>query len=216
LSRSLSAKYRHARFLRYFRCGFARPPRWRPPVIPLALDPARVPIALAGNGPLAVRRLTQLREGGADPAVYSPEPDQEFAAFAGERLVRALPFDGDLDAVRVLFVVGLDPAVEANLAKLARARGVLVNVEDVVPLCDFHSPSVVRRGDLLLTVSTGGRSPTLASLLRQRLEALFPEDWADRLRHVAGLRDQLRKDGASMAAIAKATKDLVKREGWLP
>ncbi|MCG5243274.1 bifunctional precorrin-2 dehydrogenase/sirohydrochlorin ferrochelatase [Azospirillum doebereinerae] len=185
-------------------------------MIPLAIDPARVPIALAGNGPLAVRRLTQLREGGADPVVYSPEPDAEFAALAGERLVRALPFDRDLDAVRVLFVMGLDPAVETTLAKLARSCGVLVNVEDVIPLCDFHSPSVVRRGDLLLTVSTGGRSPTLASLLRQRLETLFPEIWSDRLRQIAGLRDQLRKDGASMAAIAKATKSLVTREGWLP
>lgn len=185
-------------------------------MIPLALDPARVPMALAGNGPLALRRLAQLREGGADPVVYSPEPDGELAALAGERLVRALPFTADLDAVRVLYVMGLEPAVAESLASLARSRNVLVNVEDVVPLCDFHSPSVVRRGDLLLTVSTGGRSPTLASLLRQRLEALFPEVWAERLRGVAALRDRMRKDGASMSDIAKTTKDLVAREGWLP
>ncbi len=185
-------------------------------MIPLALDPARVPIALAGNGPLAVRRLTQLREGGADPAVYSPEPDGEFTALAGDRLVRALPFTDELDAVRVLYIMGLEPAVAKSLAELARSRGVLVNVEDVIPLCDFHSPSVVRRGDLLLTVSTGGRSPTMASLLRQRLETLFPESWGERLRAIATLRDRLRKDGASMSTIARATKDLVAREGWLP
>lgn len=185
-------------------------------VIPLALDPARVPIALAGNGPLAVRRLTQLREGGGDPVVYSPEPDGELIDLAGERLVRALPFTRDLDAVRVLFVMGLEPAVEKTLAEMARARGVLVNVEDVVPLCDFHSPSVVRRGDLLLTVSTGGRSPTLASLVRQRLETLFPEAWAERVSAIATLRDRLRGEKASMSAIAKATKELIAREGWLP
>ncbi len=185
-------------------------------MIPLALDPARVPIALAGNGPLAVRRLTQLREGGGNPLVYSPEPDGELAELAGDRLVRALPFTDDLDAVRVLFVMGLDPAVEKTLAEMARARGVLVNVEDVVPLCDFHSPSVVRRGDLLLTVSTGGRSPTLASLVRQRLETLFPEAWAERLSAIAALRDRLRGEKASMSTIAKATKDLIAREGWLP
>ncbi len=185
-------------------------------MIPLAIDPARVPIALAGNGPLAVRRLTQLRDGGANPAVYSPDPDAEFAALAGEALTRALPGPDDLDAARVLFVMGLDPAVERALAELARSRGVLVNVEDVIPLCDFHSPSVVRRGDLLLTVSTGGRSPTLASLLRQRLETLFPESWAERLRTIAALRDAMRKDGASMAEVGKAAKDLIAREGWLP
>ncbi|SMH59962.1 precorrin-2 dehydrogenase/sirohydrochlorin ferrochelatase family protein [Azospirillum agricola] len=185
-------------------------------MIPLVLDPARAPMALAGNGPLAVRRLTQLREGGADPTVYSPEPDGEFAALAGERLVRALPGPDELDAVRVLFVAGLDPAVETELAERARARRILVNVEDVVPLCDFHSPSVVRRGDLLLSVSTGGRSPTLARLLRERLEALFPEVWAERLRTISDLRDGMRKAGASMSAIATATKERIAREGWLP
>lgn len=185
-------------------------------MIPLALDPARVPIALAGNGPLAVRRLAQLREGGADPLVYSPEPDADFAEMAGASLIRALPSGDDLDALRVLFVMGLDPAVEKGLAELARSRRVLVNVEDVVPLCDFHSPSVVRRGDLLLTVSTGGRSPTLASLVRQKLEALFPESWGERLRTIAALRDGMRKDGASMTEVGKAAKDLIAREGWLP
>lgn len=185
-------------------------------MIPLALDPARVPIALAGNGPLAMRRLTQLREGGADPVVYSPDPAADFAELAGASLVRALPSGSDLDRLRVLFVMGLAPTVERELAELARSHRVLVNVEDVVPLCDFHSPSVVRRGDLLLTVSTGGRSPTLASLVRQRLESLFPESWAERLRTIAALRDGMRKDGASMAEVGKAARELIAREGWLP
>lgn len=185
-------------------------------MIPLAIDPALVPIALAGRGPLAIRRLAQLREAGADPLVFSPEPDGELAAFAGDRLVRALPYLADLDAIRLLYVMGLEPAVERSLADLARSRRVLVNVEDVTPLCDFHSPSVVRRGDLVMTVSTGGRSPTLASLLRQRLEALFPEEWAERLGRIAALRDRLRGDGASMAAVARETKDMIAREGWLP
>nr|WP_211113779.1 NAD(P)-dependent oxidoreductase [Azospirillum picis] len=182
----------------------------------MAIDPARVSIALAGQGPLAVRRLAQLREGGADPAVYSPEPDGELAALAGDRLFRALPQAGDLDGIGLLYVMGLGPEAEQALAELARRHRVLVNVEDVVPLCDFHSPSVVRRGDLVLTVSTGGRSPTLASLLRQRLEALFPEVWAERLRAVAALRDRRRAEGAAMSEVARESREMIAREGWLP
>ena len=185
-------------------------------MIPLALDPARVVIALAGNGPLAVRRLTQLREGGADPQVFSPEPDGEFAALAGDRLVRALPVAADLDKVGVLYVMGLGTETETALAELARQRRVLVNVEDVIPLCDFHSPSVVRRGDLVMTISTGGRSPTLASLLRQRLEALFPEEWAERQRIIAEFRNRRPAEGAAMPAVARETRELLDREGWLP
>lgn len=185
-------------------------------MIPLALDPARVVIALAGNGPLAVRRLTQLREGGADPQVFSPEPDGEFAALAGDRLVRALPVAADMDKIGVLYVMGLGMETETALAELARQRRVLVNVEDVIPLCDFHSPSVVRRGDLVMTVSTGGRSPTLASLLRQRLETLFPAEWAERLRTIADFRNRRRAEGASMSEVARETRELIDRERWLP
>lgn len=185
-------------------------------MIPLALDPAQVRIALAGSGPLAARRLVQLRDGGADLLVYSLDEDGEFAALAGSAAIRRLPEGGDFDRFQVLYVVGLDNGIAEPLAGTARARRVLVNVEDVVPLCDFHSPSVVRRGELLLTISTGGRSPTLASLLRQRLEALFPDTWGERLQRIAELRGELKAKGAGMSEIAAATKALVAREGWLP
>jgi len=185
-------------------------------VIPVALDPARLRFALAGQGPLAFRRLTQLLEGGADPVVYAPEPDADFTALAGDRLVRSLPARDDLSDVRVLFVVGLEPDVAEGLASLARELGILVNVEDVVPLCDFHAPSVVRRGDLLLTVSTGGKSPALAQMVRERLEALFPAAWAERIADIAALRDRLRADGAKGADVIRATRDFIAAKGWLP
>lgn len=184
-------------------------------MIPLALDPARVRVALAGQGPLARRRLSQLRDAGADPAVFSPSPDADFTEFAGAGLVRSLPADADLTGVRVLFVAGLEDAEASALAERARALGILVNVEDVIPLCDFHVPSLVRRGDLLLTVSTGGKSPALAQMVREKLEALFPAAWAERLAEIAALRDRLRAEGAPGPAILRATRDFVAGKGWL-
>ena len=185
-------------------------------MIPIALDPAHVRIALAGQGPLAKRRLTQLLDGGASPAVYSPQPDAEFTTLAGDALVRSLPSPADLDGVQVLFVVGLDDAVAEGLAVQARERGILVNVEDVVPLCDFHAPSVIRRGDLLMTVSTGGKSPALAQMVRERLEALFPASWSERLAEIAALRDRLRAEGAKGPDVLRATRDFIAGKGWLP
>lgn len=184
-------------------------------MIPVALDPAHVRMALVGQGPLAKRRLAQLLEGGAAPAVYSPEADAELATLAGDGLRRALPSPGELDGVQLLFVVGIaDEAAEA-LARQARDRGILVNVEDVIPLCDFHSPSVIRRGDLLLTVSTGGKNPALAQVLRERLETLFPAVWADRLAELAALRDRLRGAGAKGPEVLRACRDLIAAKGWL-
>ena len=73
----------------------------------------------------------------------------------------------------------------ARLVQLARDAGVPVNVEDVPELCDFHVPATVRRGDLLLTISTGGRAPGLSRILREWLEDRFDEQWTARLDDLA-------------------------------
>jgi len=74
----------------------------------------------------------------------------------------------------------------------------------------------VRRGDLLVTVSTNGRSPTLARRLRQFLEQLLVADWAVRVARVGALRDRLRAGGASLSAVGQASEALIDEERWLP
>ena len=94
--------------------------------------------------------------------------------------------------------------------------GVLVNVEDRKAWCDFHLPAVIRRGDLVLTVSTNGRSPGLARRIRRRLEGLFGPEWGERVDHVAARRDEWRAAGATMGQVARLTDALVARNRWLP
>jgi len=114
----------------------------------------------------------------------------------------------------MLFVAGLDPALAAELAATARTHRVLVNVEDMPMLCDFHVPALVRRGDLTVAISTGGRGPGLAGALRRRLELLFDEEWTGRLLCAEAERRRLREAGATQARIARAMAQLV--AGWLP
>jgi precorrin-2 dehydrogenase/sirohydrochlorin ferrochelatase len=59
-----------------------------------------------------------------------------------------------------------------------RARGVLVNVLDDMPHCDFAAPAIVRRGHLAIAISTGGRSPALARRLREELGERYGPEWA--------------------------------------
>jgi siroheme synthase-like protein len=63
---------------------------------------------------------------------------------------------------------------------------------DDVPHCDWAAPAVVRRGDLVLAVGTGGASPAIARRVRERLEAEYGEEWAELLRVVADVRDEVR------------------------
>jgi precorrin-2 dehydrogenase / sirohydrochlorin ferrochelatase len=186
-------------------------------MIPIVLDPRNVPLALVGRGEVAVRRLDGLLAGGADALqVFSDQPSDALAAAAGERLQRRLPDDEELAGLRVLWIADLPLALAVPLARRARALGLLVNVEDVIAWCDFHNPSVVRRGDLLLTVSTGGKSPGLAARIRQELADRFGPEWALRLERLGAKRAAWRRRPRPLAELARLTDAVIERERWLP
>jgi precorrin-2 dehydrogenase / sirohydrochlorin ferrochelatase len=74
--------------------------------------------------------------------------------------------------------------VNHSVAEAARTRNILCNSVDDPPDCDFFYPSVVRRGDLQIAISTAGKSPALAQQLREELDAILPSDtgaWLDQL-----------------------------------
>lgn len=185
-------------------------------MIPVIIDPKQVPVALVGRGHAAQRRLELLIEGGAERlTVFADQPSAELAARAGARLHRRLPEVEELSSVALLWIVDLPLAAAAPLARAARAAGCLVNVEDVTPLCDFHNPAQVRRGDLLLTVSTGGRSPGLAARIRAELARAFGAEWADRLNLIAAKRAVWRRPGRSLDDLARLTDATIDANGWL-
>lgn len=176
-------------------------------MIPVMLDPQRLRIGLAGRDTLAVRRLGWFRHFGATPVLYSDTPGGTFAEAAGDVLIPRLPDAGDLAALDLLWIADLDHDTAADLAARARRAKVLVNVEDDVPLCDLHTPAVVKRGRLVIAAGTGGASPAVASVVRAKLEEAFPENWGQVLEDIAAARARLRAEGvhgAELAADAKA------------
>lgn len=178
-------------------------------MIPLFLDPAQGRAAVVGRGLLALRRLIWLREAGADPDVFSDEPEPELAAAAGARLVERLPSTKDLASFKAVWISDLPHNLAKPIALVARAVRVLVNVEDMPALCDFHTPAVLRRGKLTLAAGTGGASPAVARAARERLEEVFPETWADALDDIAQSRAALRENGAGFDdLVADARKRL--------
>lgn len=184
-------------------------------MIPVHLDPAFVQIALIGNGPLALRRLAQLREGGADPIVFGDDPSVALAQEARCALRVGLPSDRDLTHFQVIWIADLPLTQATALAASARALGRLVNVEDVNALCDFHAPAVVRRGALTLSAGTGGASPTAARAARRRLAHAFGHDWGNALTEIASARARLRAEGAGPAALKADAEDRLRRRGLI-
>lgn len=190
-------------------------------MIPLALNPYRLKIGLAGAGPAALRRFQALRAAGAGESLTIFTSDQNLAeqiqqVEAKAALMPRLPSDAEIAGLNFLWIVGLDEAQYRPLAEAARAQRVLVNVEDVPEFCDFHSVAELRRGDLLLTISTNGQAPGLASAIRKYLETLFPESWASRVREIAQLRRGWRTEHVPMAEAAQRIDDLLMERCWLP
>ncbi|RJF94659.1 siroheme synthase [Oleomonas cavernae] len=158
-------------------------------MLPIALDMSRLAVALVGRGEVVLKRLSLLDEAGATSVtVFALEADAALAAAAGSRLRASLPDEAALKDVRLVVVAGLPFDVAAKIAATAKAVGALVNVEDVVALCDVHLPALVRRGDLTIAVSTAGKSPALARRLRRHLEAKFGPEWTQRLEELAAAR----------------------------
>jgi precorrin-2 dehydrogenase/sirohydrochlorin ferrochelatase len=185
-------------------------------MLPLALDVARLAVAVVGRGAGARRRLDLLdAAGAARVVVFSDAPDAALAAAAGARLHRRLPRSADLAGRALVLVADLPPPLAAPLAAAAHAAGALVNVEDQTPLCDVHVPALVRRGDLVVAISTGGRSPGLARALKDWLEPLLDARWAARLRSVARRRRRWRADGRTPQEISALTRRLLAARGWL-
>ena len=84
-----------------------------------------------------------------------------------------------------------DEKLNRQISKDAAQSGILCNIADRPEACNFILPSVVRRGDLVITISTSGQSPALAKRLRRKLEAQFGEEYADFLLLMGAIRKKL-------------------------
>lgn len=185
-------------------------------MLPLALDLSRLPVAVIGRGEVVSKRLALVDEAGAAQVlVFAPGAGPALRERAGGRWRDGLPDAAALSGIRLVIVAGLDRAEAGMVASAARSVGALVNVEDVVELCDIHLPALVRRGDLTIAVSTGGKSPALARRLRRHLERAFGPEWGGRLEELAAVRRQWREQGLTPGDVSRRSDAYLDEKEWL-
>ncbi len=163
---------------------------------PILLEMTGRPCLVVGGGPVAERKATGLLAAGARVTVVSPAlcPGLEVLALEGRLQWRPREYRvGDLAGFALAMVATDDGQVNEAVAGEGREQGVWVNAADDPAHCDFTLPSVLRRGELVVAVATGGASPALSRLIREELEAYFTEDYTA-LADVAGeVRRELRQ-----------------------
>lgn len=136
---------------------------------------------VVGAGNVGEPKIEGLLEAGARIRVVALQASRAVREWARagkiELELRAYTAD-DLRDVFLAVVATSSRALNERIYREAQVRGVLCNVVDVPDLCDFYYPSVVRRGDLQIAVSTAGQSPSLAQKIRQQLEKQFGPGYA--------------------------------------
>lgn len=163
---------------------------------PMMVDLTGKRCLVVGGGTVAERKVTLLLECGADVEVVSPATTARLGALAasGAMRVRRRPVrPSDLSDAFLVVVATNDPQVNREVAERVRTTGGLVNVADDPEACSFLVPSVLRRGDLTIAISTGGGSPALAKKLRQRLEQTIGPEYEAYLAALRLLRERARR-----------------------
>jgi len=159
----------------------------------------RLAIVVGGNR-VAAEKAAALAASGAFVYALSPEFCDELLALAEQKrvtLYRKAYEAGDLAGAFLVIAATDDPQLVQATWNETQERGQLINVVDVPEYCSFILPSILRREQLTIAVSTEGASPGLAKRIRHYLEDLFPQAYGTYLRLAALARTHLRRHGIS-------------------
>ena len=158
---------------------------------PIHLDVAGRPCLVVGGSDAAVAKIRLLFDSGADITVTTIVPQAQILdwAIGGVLTLARRRFQpDDLKGKALVFIATGEPEREEEVAALARAAGIPVNVVDRPQLSTFLTPAMVRRGPIQISVSSGGAAPVLARRIRGDIEKLLPPtvarlaEWAGRQR----------------------------------
>ena len=183
---------------------------------PISLNLTNRLCLVVGGGKVAERKIKALLKADASVCLVSPDATPSLQVMAADGRIdwrrEAYAADGTdtLDGVFLVMACTNNWAVNAEVTRNAQAQQLLVLCADDPDAGNFVSAAQITRGDLILTVSTGGGSPTLAAVLRERLEDEFGPEWAELVELVAKQRDFVKtnpNEAARKATVRRVLDD---------
>lgn len=158
------------------------------------------PCLVVGGGAVAARKVAGLLGCGAEVTVVAPEVGEEIESWAagGRIVVERRPYrQGEVGGYRLAVAATNRPEVNRAVYHDGEQAGVWVNAADDPTSCSLTLPSVVRRGSLVVTVSTGGHSPALAAWLKGRLEKELGDEYRVLVELLSAEREAIKASGRS-------------------
>ncbi|PDO87255.1 siroheme synthase CysG [Kosakonia sacchari] len=157
---------------------------------------------LVGGGDVAERKARLLMDAGARLTVNALTFVPQFTVWAEEGMLTLVEGEFSetlLDACWLAIAATDDEAVNQRVSDAAEQRRIFCNVVDAPKQASFIMPSIIDRSPLMVAVSSGGTSPVLARLLREKLESLLPQHLGHVAHYAGKLRSRVKKQFASMS-----------------
>ena len=195
------------------------------PYYPILVNLEREKVIVVGGGIVAQRKIDTLLQYGAVIQIISQTLNPALNRYVEEGTIQFLgrEFKEDvLDGAFMVIAATDDPDLNRQVSDHAKEKGLLINAVDQPSDCNFIVPSILRRGDLIIAVSTSGNSPALAKKVREKLEEHFGGEYALLLQLMGWLRKEILSKGFSQSENRRIFHELVDspileaigREGW--
>jgi len=163
---------------------------------PMYVDLKNKKCIVIGGGEIAERKVGNLLESRADVTVISPQLTEHLQQLALARAIKHLRRNyrrGDLEGAFLVISATDNSDLNAIVCDEAHQKNILVNIVDDPKKCSFIVPSVVERGDLLISISTSGNCPALAKKIRKKLEKEYGEEYIDYIKLLQEVREMIRQ-----------------------
>ncbi len=179
---------------------------------PIFLDLTRKKALVVGGGLVAQRKVETLLKYGALISLVSLELTGRLQEMAAEKTIQYLGHEfreAHLEGMFLVIAATDDPALNHRVSLQAQKRGLLINAVDQPEDCNFIVPSILRRGNLQVAISTSGKSPALARKIRKDMELQFGEEYEKLLNLMGIVRKEILSRGMSQEANKRIFMEII-------
>lgn len=182
---------------------------------PIFLDLKGKTALVVGGGNVAERKIEALLDCGAKIDIVSNELTDKLKNLVEVYGIRHLNeefSEKHLEGVFLVIAATNDKQLNHKVSKIAKKMGLLINAVDQLPDCNFIVPSIVKRGDLLIAISTSGKSPALAQKVRKQLDTQFGSEYEDFLVLMGRVRKEILTKGLSQEENSRIFHEIVESD----
>ena len=179
---------------------------------PLMANLENRPVLIVGGGGVATRKVRALLEAGARVRVVSERLSPELGTLSAKGVITTVtrPYvPADLSDCTLVFAATDDPKLNDEISDRAMSLGIPVNNITNPGKCTFFVPSQIIRGNLILAISTSGKSPATAKWLRQQLAQMIGTEYETLIDWMGILRDALLQSGVTSSQISRLSERLL-------